>query len=241
MKAYLTRLTHSERSESSDRDLALYLTFIAGAANAGGFMAVGQYTSHMSGIVSSMADTLVLGHGTLFLTGLFAVFCFILGAAASAILINWGRRKELRSVYALPLAAEACLLVVFGFSGLILSGNLPIIGLLCFIMGLQNAVITKISGARIRTTHITGLVTDAGIEFGKLLYWNRTSPPGRSPVDADREKLKLLCTMIALFFTGGVSGAVVFTQFGTAAALFLAVPLAALTLFPLLEDFSARK
>jgi len=38
--------------------------------------------------------------------------------------------------------------------------------LLCFIMGLQNAVITKISHAEIRTTHVTGLVTDVGIELG---------------------------------------------------------------------------
>ena len=44
---------------------------------------------------------------------------------------------------------------------------------LCYIMGLQNAVITKISNAEIRTTHITGLVTDLGIEIGKMLYLNR--------------------------------------------------------------------
>ena len=34
--------------------------------------------------------------------------------------------------------------------------------LLCFIMGLQNAVITKLSRADIRTTHITGIITDIG-------------------------------------------------------------------------------
>ena len=36
--------------------------------------------------------------------------------------------------------------------------------------GLQNALITKLSRAEIRTTHITGIVTDIGIELGKLLY-----------------------------------------------------------------------
>jgi len=34
--------------------------------------------------------------------------------------------------------------------------------LLCFIMGLQNAVISKISRSEIRTTHVTGLVTRRG-------------------------------------------------------------------------------
>ena len=52
MILYLRRLTGKERSERSDRHLARFLTFIAGAANAGGFLAVQQYTSHMSGIVS---------------------------------------------------------------------------------------------------------------------------------------------------------------------------------------------
>lgn len=42
--------------------------------------------------------------------------------------------------------------------------------LLCYVMGLQNALITKISHAEIRTTHVTGLVTDLGIEMGKLIY-----------------------------------------------------------------------
>ena len=57
---YLRRLTGKERTRESNRELALVLAFIAGATNAGGFLAVKQYTSHMSGIVSSMADNLAL-------------------------------------------------------------------------------------------------------------------------------------------------------------------------------------
>ena len=30
------------------------------------------------------------------------------------------------------------------------------------------------SSAQIRTTHMTGVVTDLGIEMGKMLYWNRS-------------------------------------------------------------------
>ena len=53
---YLRRLTGSTRSQAANRQLAHFLAFIAGAANAGGYVAVKQYTSHMSGIVSAMAD-----------------------------------------------------------------------------------------------------------------------------------------------------------------------------------------
>jgi len=42
-------------------DLGAVLCFVAGAINAGGFLAVGLYTSHMSGVVSAMADNAVLG------------------------------------------------------------------------------------------------------------------------------------------------------------------------------------
>ena len=55
--------------------------FVAGATNAGAFLAVSQYTSHMTGIVSSMADALVLGHTAVFLTGVGALCAFTLGAA----------------------------------------------------------------------------------------------------------------------------------------------------------------
>ncbi len=112
---------------------------------------------------------------------LFAILSFLVGAATSAILIHWARRRNSRSEYALPLMIEAALLLVFGLIGGPLTGKsitdeLSLtLALLCFVMGLQNAMITKVSNAEIRTTHVTGLMTDIGIELGKLLYWNNAS------------------------------------------------------------------
>jgi uncharacterized membrane protein YoaK (UPF0700 family) len=109
--------------------------------------------------------------------------------------------------------------------------------LLCFIMGLQNATVTKISGARMRTTHVTGIVTDIGIELGKLLYWNQNSDnPDR--VLADRPKLRLLVLLLASFFIGGVTGAVGFSQVGFLFALPFALLLLLLAGPPLAEDTS---
>lgn len=246
MKIYLKSLAHRDRTEASDRHLAFYLTFIAGAANAGGFMAVHQYTSHMSGIVSSLADNLVLGEVEFLLAGLTALVFFLFGAGVSAIMINWGRRRNLHSIYALPLALEAFLLMVFALSDALgpigRALTFMIIALLCFVMGLQNAIITKLSGARIRTTHVTGLVTDTGIELGKFFYWNGRSQgqEGPAPVRADLPKLWLLSRMVGLFFLGGVTGAVLFQRIGISAAIFLAIPVAVLAVFPVLEDYANR-
>ncbi|PSH61691.1 DUF1275 domain-containing protein [Phyllobacterium brassicacearum] len=246
MIPYLRRLAGKERFEKSDRHLARFLTFVAGAANAGGFLAVHQYTSHMSGIVSSMADNLMLGDIDLVLAGFAAFMSFVAGAACSAVLVNWGRRMNLQSEYALPLVFEAVLLICFGLLGSNLGRHQWVfvpatVMLLCFVMGLQNAIITKLSGARIRTTHVTGLVTDMGIELGKLFYWNASRhDPGKAFVRADRRKLKLLASLVALFFSGGVAGAIGFKQLGFAASLILAAILLTLAIVPVLDDLKVR-
>ncbi|MFK8250358.1 YoaK family protein [Ancylobacter terrae] len=221
----------AERTPIADARLGLPMTFVAGATNAGGLLAVGQYTSHMSGIVSAMADNLVLGAGGLVAAGLVAFLPFVAGAATSALLVNWARLHHVESQYALPLTLEALLLLAFGTLGGYAQHSQPAllaaIAVLCFIMGLQNATVTKMSGARIRTTHMTGVVTDIGIELGKLVYPNRQRRRRGAPlVLADREKLKLLTLFLLLFFLGGVTGALGFKYAG----FIFCVPLALLVL-----------
>ncbi|MFC4166803.1 YoaK family protein [Teichococcus aestuarii] len=222
------------RAGLSEAGLSLCLAAVAGAVNAGGFLLAGAYTSHMSGIVSAMADHLVLGAVPVVLAGLLALLAFTGGAMASAMLINHGRRRGRPNPYLAPLRLEAGLLLAGGGAGWLVaqrSGGLPPAALatplLCFLMGLQNATITKISGARMRTTHVTGIVTDIGVELGRLLYWNRAGTlEGRPFVRADRAKLRLLLGLLGGFFLGGVAGAAGFLVLGFAFCL----PVAALLL-----------
>lgn len=240
---YLRQLTAVSRTPQANRRLAYFLTFIAGAVNAGGFLAVRQYTSHMSGIISMMADHMVLGGGTVVLQGLAALLSFVAGAATSASLIHFGRRSHLVSEFALPLVCEALLLLVFGLLG----ANLETLNwfyvpgtvmLLCYIMGLQNAMITTVSKSEIRTTHVTGMVTDIGIELGKLFYWNwaRTDAADTPPVRADHGKLIVLGGLVTLFFTGGVAGAYSFFHYGFGSTLPLALLLMVLAVVPVADD-----
>ena len=240
---YARRLTGRRRSADANRHLGLVLAFVAGATNAGGFLAVQQYTSHMTGIVSSMADNLVLGAYDLVLGGLGGLLSFLLGAACSAIMVNYSRRHQLHSEFALPLLLEALLLLGFGVLGARLSGIpglfVPVtVMLLCFIMGLQNALITKLSHAEIRTTHITGIVTDIGIELGKLLYWNVDQSPQQHPVRVNRQRLRVLGLLALNFFGGGVLGALGFKYLGYLATLPLALLLVLLAAVPALDDLS---
>jgi len=238
---YARRLTDRRRSTRSNRQLGLCLAFVAGAANAGGFLAVQQYTSHMTGIVSAMADNLALGATDLALAGFSALLSFVLGAMCSTLMINFSRRRRLHSQYALPLALEAGLLLLFGILGAQLMSVpgffVPLtVVLLCFIMGLQNAIITKLSNAEVRTTHITGMVTDIGIELGRLIYFNRNRDGELPPVRANRERLRINALLVGSFFIGGLSGALGFKHFGFLSTVPLAALLLTLALVPMADD-----
>jgi len=240
---YSRKLTGRDRSKAGNTQLGCILAFVAGAINAGGFLAVQQYTSHMTGIVSAMADHLALGAYEVALAGIGALFSFLVGAACSAIMVNYARRHDLHSEYALPLLVEAVLLLCFGLLGARLAGvdglfvSLTVM-LLCFIMGLQNALITKLSGAEIRTTHITGIVTDIGIEIGKLLYWNGPSPINPLKVSANLPRLMTLTSLLVFFFLGGLIGALGFKTIGYVATVPLALTLMVLVLVPVADDLN---
>lgn len=239
---YARSLTSGQSSQRTIRQLSFALAFVAGAVNAGAFVAVGLYTSHMTGIVSSLADHLALAEFALALAAVGAVLSFLLGAMVSAIMINYGRRRALHSQFALPLLLEAVLFLLFGLMGSTLADVTWLfvpatVMLLCFTMGLQNAVITKISGAVVRTTHLTGVITDLGIELGKLVYWNHSSHTGSAlPVFADRGRLKMLSLLIVCFLGGGVLGAIGFKQIGYLATLPLAGILLLLSAVPVIDD-----
>ena len=188
---YLSGLTAKPRSRQADLHIGVILTLVAGALNAGGFLAIGQYTSHMTGMVSTFADQVVLRNFELAGIAAISWLAFVSGAATTALVVNYLRRAKVGNVYAVPLLIEATLILLFGaFGGTLQKHELVDVSLavitLCFTMGLQNALITKISRAEIRTTHLTGLTTDMGIEIGKLLYWNRHSR-GRRPCRRHRQ------------------------------------------------------
>jgi uncharacterized membrane protein YoaK (UPF0700 family) len=237
----LLHLTGRHRTQSVDRLLGALLAFNAGAINAGGFLVVHLYTSHMTGFVSMLADNLVLGNVALVLGAVGVLLAFMAGAALTAILVNWARHRHLRSSYALPLLLEAALMLTFGLIGATLNRQTPFavpltVLVLAFMMGLQNALVTKVSSAQIRTTHMTGVITDLGIELGKLLYWNRAGSPPEHRVLANRAKLRLFGTLLAMFLAGGIVGAAGFKHIGFIWVVPLAMLLLAVSLPPLLAD-----
>jgi uncharacterized membrane protein YoaK (UPF0700 family) len=142
--------------------------------------------------------------------------------------MGWSKRHHLEHRYLLPLMAEGTLIMLFGLYGTVLPQTMqvPALGilLLCFLMGLQNATITSVSGARIRTTHLTGICTDIGIQL--VRFWHRWKYPAAGLKEPDPTHFHLLLSLILCFFCGGLIGALGFQTMG----LGFAFPLGAILL-----------
>lgn len=218
-------LVTSRRSAGNDLILATFLALVAGAVNAGGFFVLGQYTSHMTGYLSQLADNIAVLQWRMVFISALAITAFGCGAGFSTILINWARRRRERQQYAWPLVVQGSLMVCFSWGGIFNNeiGRLFSLACLCFIMGMQNATITKISSARIRTTHATGMVTDIGIELGRAVF--RFLRPN-SGLIVDVQKLRILCQLVAAFLLGGIIGAIGYSNVG----FFFSIPLASILL-----------
>ncbi len=243
---YFRKLTTRKRQTRYDIHLGMTLAFIAGAMNAGGFLVVQKYTSHMTGIVSGMADGIAIGDFPLLWGSLGAMVAFMVGAGLTEMLVNWGRVHGMRSEYALPLTLESILFLLFAwygpawhaYPGFFMSIT---VALLCFMMGMHNAVITHISKAVIRTTHMTGIVTDIGIEMGKLLFWNRKIDADDAGfVKANRFKLYLLSGLLVMFFVGGVAGAYGFKFYGYVVVYPMAAVMLLMAIIPVWDDIRKK-
>jgi len=235
-------LSSPQRSIKANYQLGAFLAFVAGAINAGGFLAINRYTSHMSGIISAIGDDLVLGNLMPAIVGAVLLCSFLCGAVTTTLLVHWGKRRKIRSQYALPLLLKAFVLLLFGLLGSYLSTYIQltipaIIFLLCFVMGLQNAIVTKMSRAEIRTTHMTGVVTDIGIEIGRMLYWNKSELANKYRyVKFNELKLKLHLLILGMFVTGALIGSIAFKKAGYISVLPISISLAIIALSPIYRD-----
>jgi uncharacterized membrane protein YoaK (UPF0700 family) len=175
----LSAQAYSFRQKSK---LAISLSWVGGFTNVIALLATGQMVSHMTGMTTWFGQAVVHGEwrSSLFLG--FTVLMFFVGAAASAVLTEGARRRGVRSKYILPMLLEVALLVTFMVglellhAGRLGDGHAAVWWMAAtasMAMGLQNATITRISGNVVRTTHLTGVITDLGLEGVQYLYWWR--------------------------------------------------------------------
>ena len=232
----------SARSDAQNRVLAGYLASVAGFVNASGFLLIGSFTSHVTGNVGRFADDLVLGRPHTAVLAAALVAAFFAGAFVASMVIESGWVVHRSSLSGLILIAEAALLGVF----MEIVRRVPLDGsgaidaaaaVLCFAMGIQNSLVTRLSGAVVRTTHLTGVVTDLGIEAARWFrFWRfrlaerrgvRLTFSGLPSEQPQAAKTALLAVIFGSFTLGAAAGALATSRFAADAML---VPAGALFL-----------
>ncbi|WP_298224953.1 YoaK family protein [Flavobacterium sp.] len=205
--------THQGKRRTAKHNLqiASLLSFVAGIVNVAGFLAVAKLTTNVTGHFAFFVDEVFkLNFWQGFIYFLY-IFFFFLGSFSSNFLVEIISRRNDNFVYIVPTSIESLILLlvaIFGKNMIIENPNLIACSLL-FAMGLQNSLVTRISNATVRTTHLTGLFTDLGIELSQLFFYREKET---------REKLyssiRLRMTIISFFFIGGIIGGIFYSKIG---------------------------
>jgi uncharacterized membrane protein YoaK (UPF0700 family) len=229
------------RSERHNRALAAYLAFVGGFVNSAGFVVIGSFTSHVTGNVGRFANDIASAQWAAAATALVMVIAFVTGAFFASMVLESSSFRSPATAYACALFCEGLLLALFTVASHWTPEALARLrdaeaAILCAAMGLQNSLVTRLSGAVVRTTHLTGVATDIGIELARWVRWWRRSlaellpwsvPSGvRSAAKPASEKISLLVTIGGSFTFGAAVGALLAIRLHHTAML---IPSAAVT------------
>ncbi|WP_434035831.1 YoaK family protein [Formosa sp. 4Alg 33] len=197
------------RTKKHNLRIATILSFVAGIVNVSGFLAFKQLTTNVTGHFALFiydVSNLEFWIGTIYFL---YIFSFLFGSFLSSFLIEKFKESKQLNVFVIPTLIECLVLTSIGLLSNFVEIDYAdfIVCLLLFAMGVQNSFVTKISNAVVRTTHLTGLFTDLGIDISQLFF------PKLYP---NREKLKsqikLRIYIILFFFAGGLIGGFLYSE-----------------------------
>ena len=197
------------RTLKHNLQIASLLSFVAGIVNVAGFLSVQQLTTNVTGHFAFFVDEVFkLDFWKVFVYFLYILF-FFLGSFVSNFLVEMVAKKNQKQIYIIPTLIESIILFTVAFAGEPLINKHPdlIAYSLLFAMGLQNSLVTTISNATVRTTHLTGLFTDLGIELSQLFFYRKRESQVKL-----LSSIKLRLTIIVFFFIGGIISGVFYSN-----------------------------
>lgn len=199
--------------------LASILSFIAGMVNISGVLSIQTLTTNITGHFAYFAEELINENYINAFAFLTFILFFLLGAFTSNLLIEIVSRLNPRVSHTFPMIIEVFILSYVGIFGYwfnesYFNGQFIACALL-FAMGIQNSLVTQVSQSTVRTTHLTGLFTDLGIELSQLFFY-------RKPVEFQKlsRSIYLRLIIIVFFFTGCVLGGFLFKIYELKTLLF---------------------
>ncbi|RAU39110.1 YoaK family protein [Enterobacter sp. RIT418] len=222
-----------ERTHGEDRRLALWLATSAGVLNAIALGAFGFFPSHMTGNTSQLSSEVSATDLSDILFFSAIILSFVTGAIIARITVLWGITHNVRLIFSQVLFAEGLLLGGVSLYEIYFHSfatNREIIIFLCGLMGVHNSTSTQLSGGRVRSTHITGTLTDAGISLASVAVAMLRRDYSKDSA-AQKSQLKTHLTTLFSFITGGIAGLLLFRGFGFNAMLALGIMLVLVAAF----------
>ncbi|MBG6111399.1 uncharacterized membrane protein YoaK (UPF0700 family) [Flavobacterium sp. CG_23.5] len=185
--------------------LATLLSFVAGIVNVTGVLSIKTLTTNVTGHFAYFAEEVMKHNYSAAITFFVFTIFFLIGSFTSNFLAELISKKHPDLSHVIPISLEIIVLIAVGVFGgesqlSSLAGKWIAFSML-FAMGIQNSLVTKISQSTVRTTHLTGLFTDLGIELSQLFFYKKPE---------ETKKLKtsiyLRLSIIIFFFLGCFSG-----------------------------------
>ncbi|NCD70655.1 YoaK family protein [Mucilaginibacter agri] len=223
----MLRQTKDDRTLRENLMLASSTAFVSGVINVAGMVAFLAFTSNITGHVANLANNFVQRNFREVAVFMLWLLMFFLGAFTANFIIRSLEHKSIYRAHATPVILEIVILLTVAVYGHHfydedqLEREL-IIGALLFAIGLQNSLVSIISGGLIKSSHLTGLFTDLGGEVSEWLH-PRT---GKNPVV--KNKILIRITILTFYFIGGVFGGFFFDRYDY--LIFYFIPLILLTI-----------
>ena len=205
------RHSGTQRTPNHNLKLAILLGLTAGLVNAEGFLGFSVLTTNITGHAALLAEGIAQQNWQDAQIFVFWMLLFLAGAFTSGLFLSLFGAHQ-RYSYSIPIVIEIMILVFsaqkgYEYDGTMIS-KLIFSGSLLFAMGLQNALVTLVSGSVVRTTHLTGIFTDLGIELAQL--FKMTIQERKILLLKIRLKLFIICS----FISGAIAGAYLFNLVG---------------------------
>ncbi len=189
--------------------LASLLSLVAGIVDIAGVLSVKTLTTNVTGHFAYFVEELVLNSYTSSVIFLLFIGCFLFGSFISNYFVELMLYKRVENPYAIPMITEIVILLfiglVYDFNLLSKADGICISCALLLAMGIQNSFVTRVSRSVVRTTHLTGLFTDLGIELSQLFFYKRADKQRRL-----YKSIYLKLAIILCFFLGCLIGGISF-------------------------------